>query len=142
MYTQKRKVEQAYCDLIQILTSKVKSMIHYIMPLMAGQSDHFLSKINTLTMKVNKQMTKGPTHRQGYKEICCKLNNDDPYQEIIKQTYKTIHKVIQTKLPKDIIQTLCINSRTSSKISVKGGTGTELSPQISNKSTTRNSSIS
>ena len=93
-------------------------MIRYRMPFVPGQPDHLLSKINTLTMKVNKHMTEGPTYRQGYEEICHKLNIDDPYQEIIKQTYKTIHKIIQTKLPKDIIQTLCRNSRTSSKIYV------------------------
>ena len=72
-------------------------MIHYIMPLMPGQLDHLLSKINTLTMKVNKHMTEGPTYRQGYEEICRKLNIDDPYQEIIKQTYKTIPKITWSK---------------------------------------------
>ena len=54
---------------------------------MPGQPDHLLSKINTLTMKVNKHMTEGPTYRQGYEELCRKLNIDDQYQEIIKQTY-------------------------------------------------------
>ena len=54
--------------------------------------------------------------------LCNKLKIDQPRQEIIKSAFKFIHKIIEKKKPRHIIDKLKIPKRITGRVYLKGGT--------------------
>ena len=53
--------------------------------------------------------------------ICKKLNIDEPRQEILKASFKLIHKMIETRKPDQIIAQLKISARKTSRVYMRDG---------------------
>merc|ERR1712081_27636 len=53
--------------------------------------------------------------------ICHKLNIDEPRQDIVKTGFKFIHRIIESKQPKQITNMMVIPKRKTSKIYMRSG---------------------
>ena len=54
--------------------------------------------------------------------ICNKLKIDDPRQDLIKSSFKFIHKIIENQKPEQIVENLRIPKRKTGKVYLAGGT--------------------
>ena len=100
----------------RIVSAKVKSIALYGLPLIIGQPQSIVQKACTLIMRANRAMF---TNREGLRSteaICNKLSLDEPRQDIIKTSLKFIHKIVETREPKQISKKLIIPRRKVGKI--------------------------
>ena len=73
-------------------------------------------------MRVNKSMFSNVEGLRSTNAICNKLKIDDPRQDLIKASFKFIHKIIENKKPDQIVRNLKIPKRKTSKVYLAGGT--------------------
>ena len=72
-------------------------------------------------MRANRAMFTNREGLQSTEAICNKLSLDQPIQDIIKTSLKFIHKVVETREPKQISKKLIIPRRKVGKIYTRCG---------------------
>ena len=72
-------------------------------------------------MRVNRAMFVNTQGLRSTTAICKALNIDEPRQELVKASFSHIHKIIENKKPKQIIDKLKLPNRKTGKVYIRGG---------------------
>ena len=78
-------------------------------------------------MRVNWAMTNNPEGLRSTSALCRQLKIDKPKEDLIKHNFTLMHKMIQNRLPEDIMKDLIIPKRRCGKIYVRGSKYTQKS---------------
>ena len=105
----------------KVINSKVKSVATYGLQLTLGQPQSIIQRACAILMRINRKMFSNQEGLRSTSAICNKLNIDEPRQEILKASFKLIHKMIETKKPDQIIAQLKIPARKSSRVYMRDG---------------------
>ena len=106
----------------RIIESKVKPIVLYGSPLIMGQPQSVIQRACSLIMRVNKAMFTNTEGLRSSAAICKKLKIDDPRQDLIKSSFKFIHKIIENHKPDQIVNNLKLPKRKTGKVYLQGGT--------------------
>ena len=105
----------------RIITAKVKPIATYRSQLVLGQSQQVIQRACALIMRVNWAMFVNTQGLRSTTAICKALNIDEPRQELVKASFSHIHKIIENKKPKQIIDKLKLPNRKTGKVYIRGG---------------------
>ena len=105
----------------KIITAKVKSVATYGMQLILGQPQSVIQRACAIMMNINRQMFTNTEGLRSTTAICRKISIDEPRQDIIKASFKLIHKMVENRKPKQIVDQIRIPVRKSSKIYMRDG---------------------
>ena len=72
-------------------------------------------------MRANRAMFTNIEGLRSTSAICHKLNIDEPRQDIVKTSFKFIHRIIENKQPKQITNMMVIPKRKTGKIYMRSG---------------------
>ena len=101
--------------------AKVKPIATYGSQLVLGQSQQIIQRACALIMRVNRAMFVNTQGLRSTTAICKALNIDEPRQELVKASFSHIHKIIENKKPKQIIDKLKLPNRKTGKVYIRGG---------------------
>ena len=102
-----------------ILSSKIKSRIHYGLPLYLGENESVLQKIESTYMFINRIILGGYNWRTNKTKVCNEIKVDLPRQSMCKASVRFMHKHIHNQKCKAILDQLVIPRRKISMIHVR-----------------------
>ena len=99
-----------------VIEAKIKGQLNLTLPLILGQNLRTQKRYETLIMKVNKWIYGGQTFKKENIEICKRIGNLPPEQDILVNSAKFIHKLLTQKESISLHENLIIPKRAKSII--------------------------
>ena len=99
-----------------VIDAKIRGQLNLTLPLILGQNSRTQKRFETLIMKVNKWIYGGQTFKKENTEICKKIGNLQPEQDMLISSAKFIHKLLTQKESMSLHEHIIIPKRAKSII--------------------------
>ena len=102
-----------------IINAKVRTHIHYMLPLTIAQPQYVRDRVSRLLMKVNRWILQENTYKISNTKICKKIQMPTPEQEILQTSLKFFNSLVLTRKCVSLVELIKFPRRTSSRLNHK-----------------------